>query len=105
MIKLIEHWEILVGMITTFFAFLGGKKLKTIEEKKASSDVIVSVQKLYDNLVKDVDDRHSEMRLEMSTLKDEVLQLRKENSELRKELREWELKYYTIKREFDNLRA
>lgn len=99
--KLIEHWEILVGMITTFFAYLGGKKIKTIEEKRASSDALTSMQLAYNNFVKDVDSRYDDMRLEMNSLKDEVIQLRKENTDLRRELREWETKYYKLKKQLD----
>lgn len=99
--KLIEHWEILVGMITTFFAYLGGKKIKTIEEKRASSDALTSMQLAYNNFVKDVDSRYDDMRLEMNSLKDEVIQLRKENTDLRRELREWEAKYYKLKKQLD----
>ena len=91
--RLIEHWEILVGMVTTFFAYLGGKKIKAIEEKKAGSDAVASMQVVYDSFVKDIDERykqmkaeHVDMKQEMLTLKTEVVQLRKENHELRKEV-------------------
>lgn len=99
--NIIEHWQILVGMITTFFAYLGGKKIKTIEEKKAGSDALTLMQLAYNNFVKDVDSRYDDMRLEMNSLKDEVIQLRKENTDLRRELREWETKYYKLKKQLD----
>jgi predicted nuclease with TOPRIM domain len=44
------------------------------------------------------------MRDQMQEVRTEVIQLRKENSELRKELRTWERKYYDLKSEFDKIK-
>jgi cell shape-determining protein MreC len=107
---LMENWQILVGIGSSIIAFFGGQKMKTIEEKKASSDAVLSMQTVYENFVKDIEDRYremreenNEMRNEMKHLKEEVTQLRKENGELRKELRLWERKYYDLKAEFDKI--
>lgn len=100
---LMENWQILLGIIGSIITFFGGKKMKSIEEKKANSDAVLSMQTVYDNFVKDIEGRYREMREEMQQVKDEVIELRKENSELRKELRLWEKKYYDIKSEFDKL--
>lgn len=102
MIRLLEHWEILAGMVASFFAYLGGKKIKRIEEKKAGSDAVSSMQLVYDNFVKDIEQRYVDMKKEMQSLKDEVHQLRIENDKLRKELRNWELKYHSLKKEYEN---
>jgi predicted nuclease with TOPRIM domain len=99
----IDNWQIIGGVFTTIVAFFGGQKMKTIEEKKANSDAVSSMQSVYDNFVKDVESKYSEMRLEMADVKKEVVQLREENSELRRELRVWETKYSKLRAEFDKL--
>lgn len=100
---LIENWQIMAGAIGSIVAFLSGRKLKTIEEKKANSDAVLSMQTVYENFVKDIEERYREMREEMQHVKSEVIQLRQENSELRKELRVWENKYNKLRSEFDKL--
>ena len=100
---LMENWQILAGMFASVVAFFGGQKMKSIEEKKANSDAVLSMQTVYDNFVKDIESRYREMRDEMQHVKDEVIELRKENSELRKELRVWENKYNSLKKQFDKL--
>lgn len=100
---LIENWQIIMGIIGSAVAFLSGRKLKTIEEKKANSDAVLSMQTVYDNFVKDIEARYREMKDEMQHVKSEVIQLRQENSELRKELRVWETKYAKLRGEFDKL--
>lgn len=84
-------------------AFFSGQKMKSIEEKKANSDAVLGMQLVYDNFVKDIENRYADMRDQMQEVRNEVILLRKENGELRKELRTWERKYYDIKNEFDKL--
>lgn len=100
---LIENWQIIAGLIGSGIAFVTGRKMQTIEEKKANSDAVLSMQTVYDNFIKDIEARYREMREEMQQVKSEVIQLRQENSELRKELRVWENKYNTLRKEFDKL--
>jgi predicted nuclease with TOPRIM domain len=100
---IIENWQIIVGLIGSGIAFLTGRKMQTIEEKKANSDAVLSMQTVYDNFVKDIEARYIEMREEMQHVKSEVIQLRQENNELRKELRVWENKYNKLRIEFNKL--
>lgn len=100
---LMENWQILIGVFGSIVAFFSGQKMKSIEENKANSDAVLSMQTVYDNFVKDIETRYREMRDEMQHVKDEVIELRKENSELRKELRVWENKYNSLKKQFDKL--
>lgn len=103
MIKnLINHWEAMTGALGIIIAYFSGKRMKRIEEKKASSDAVSSMQLVYDNFVKDIEQRYVDMKKEMQSLKDEVHQLRIENDKLRKELRNWELKYHSLKKEYEN---
>jgi predicted nucleic acid-binding Zn-ribbon protein len=62
------------------------------------------MQTVYDNFVKDIESRYADMRDQMQEVRTEVILLRKENSELRKELRNWERKYYDLKSEFDKIK-
>jgi hypothetical protein len=98
-----ENWQILAGIGGSIIAFFGGQKMKSIEEKKANSDAVLSMQTVYENFVKDIEGRYADMREQLQEVKTEVVQLRKENSELRKELRTWERKYYDLKSEFDKI--
>ncbi len=98
-----ENWQILAGIGGSIIAFFGGQKMKSIEEKKANSDAVLSMQTVYENFVKDIEGRYADMREQLQEVKTEVVQLRKENSELRKELRTWERKYYDLKAEFDKI--
>ena len=100
---MIENWQILIGVFGSIAAFFGGQKMKSIEEKKANSDAVLSMQTVYDNFVKDIEARYREIKEEMSDVRTEVVELRKENSELRKELRVWENKYNALRKEFDKL--
>jgi regulator of replication initiation timing len=103
MIKnLINHWEAMTGVVGIVVAYFSGRRIKRIEEKKASSDAVSSMQLVYDNFVKDIEQRYVDMKQEMQSLKDEVQQLRIENDKLRKELRTWEKKYYSLKDEYEN---
>jgi predicted nuclease with TOPRIM domain len=105
MVKIImENWQILAGIGASIVAFFGGQKMKSIEEKKANSDAVLSMQTVYDNFVKDIESRYADMRDQMQEVRTEVILLRKENSELRKELRNWERKYYDLKSEFDKIK-
>jgi predicted nuclease with TOPRIM domain len=101
---ILENWQIMIGVIGSAVAFITGRKMQTIEEKKANSDAVLSMQTVYDNFVKDIESRYADMRDQMQEVRTEVIQLRKENSELRKELRNWERKYYDLKAEFDKIK-
>jgi predicted nuclease with TOPRIM domain len=99
-----ENWQLFAGIGGSIVAFFGGQKMKTIQEKKANSDAVLSMQTVYDNFVKDIESRYADMRDQMQEVRNEVILLRKENSELRKELRTWERKYYDLKSEFDKIK-
>jgi predicted nucleic acid-binding Zn-ribbon protein len=99
-----ENWQLLAGIGGSIVAFFGGQKMKTIQEKKANSDAVLSMQTVYDNFVKDIESRYADMRDQMQEVRSEVILLRKENGELRKELRNWERKYYDLKAEFDKIK-
>ena len=77
--------------------------MKSIEEKKANSDAVLSMQTVYENFVKDIEGRYRDMSDEMLHVKNEVIELRKDNNELRKELSVWENKYNALIKEFDKL--
>lgn len=100
---MIENWQILIGLFGSVAAFFGGQKMKSIQEKKANSDAVLSMQTVYENFVKDIEARYREIKDEMSDVKKEVIELRAENSELRKELKFWENKYNSLKKQFDKL--
>ena len=100
---MIENWQILIGIFGSVAAFFGGQKMKSIQEKKANSDAVLSMQTVYENFVKDIEARYREIKEEMSDVKKEVIELRAENSELRKELKFWENKYNSLKKQFDKL--
>lgn len=69
---IIENWEIISGAILTAAAFIGGRKLKDIEIKKASEEVkgnaldnISSNFKVYQELINDLESRFKSRIIEL----------------------------------------
>lgn len=117
MISLIlENWQTIAGSIGVVVAFFGGKKLKTAEESKATSEALNSMQTTYDTFVNDLRERYNELKAEIKESKEEIkalkeanktnhsqiVDLQNENKQLNKDIKSWELKYSTLQKEFDS---
>lgn len=84
--KVIEHWEILAGMVASVVAYFSGKKRKRLDE-------ISTLQNIYNKLFEDMNEKYEQMKVEITNLRAEVKQsnekiskLESENHKLRKEL-------------------
>lgn len=83
--ELLNYWEIIVGAVTGFSGLIYG-----INQKR--TDNLASVQKIYDELIKDTQKRMDEMRVEIENLKKEVRKLQLRNIELKSELSKYKKK-------------
>ena len=78
--------------------------LKRIEEKKAGSDAVMSMQKAYNEFVIDQKERYNELKEELNYVRGELKEVKEESKSLRDEVRTWKTKYNSLKREFDKYR-
>lgn len=99
--SIIENWELILGGVGTFIGFITGKKTKELDETK-------SMQGVYATFVKDSNNKYQELREEFKELKKDnesnrklIFELQRQNTELVRELKEWELKYTKLKADFD----
>lgn len=95
------NWDNLVLAIGGVGAYFGGRKLKRIEEKKAGSDAVVSMQLAYNEFVIDQKERYNELKEELNYVRGELKEVKEESKSLRDEVRTWKTKYNSLKREFD----
>lgn len=100
-----SNWDNLILAIGGVGAYFGGRKLKRIEEKKAGSDAVVSMQTAYNEFVLDQKERYNELKEELSYVRGELKEVKQESKSLREEVRSWKTKYNSLKREFDKYRA
>ncbi len=77
--ELLNYWEIIAGAITGLSGLIYGIKQK-------QTDSLSSIQKIYDELIKDTHKRMDEMRVELEKLKKQVRKLQFKNAELKSEL-------------------
>jgi len=99
-----NNWDNLVLAIGGVGAYFGGRKLKRIEEKKAGSDAVVSMQKAYNEFVIDQKERYNELKEELNYVRSELKEVKEESKSLRQEVRTWKTKYNSLKSEFDKYR-
>ena len=100
-----NNWDNLVLAIGGVGAYFGGRKIKRIEEKKAGSDAVVSMQTAYNEFVLDQKERYNELKEELNYVRGELKEVKEESKSLREEVRSWKTKYNSLKREFDKFRA
>lgn len=114
----IEHWELFTGVVSSVFAFFGGRKMKKADEKKATSEALETMQKTYDTFVEDFKNRYEEIKTELVELKSDNRELQKQFNNIQlayaKEVeisqnweklhRELELKYNEIVKLYDKLK-
>ena len=67
--RIIDNSGIIGGIITTIIAFFGGRKMKNIDEKKANSDALEGIQRVYEKLVEQTERKFDLMEKEMTDVK------------------------------------
>jgi len=83
------------------FAYFGGRKMKTLDEKKAGSDALNSMQNAYNEFVIDQKERYQEIKEELNYVREELKSVKEESKTLKEEVKTWKGKYNSLKRQFD----
>ena len=85
---IIEHIDNLVtGLVGGVSGWLFTRKQQAAEVKGAEANALEGMQRAYDNLVKDMNEKFSEIKAENAELKVEINKLHKENAELKRMLK------------------
>ena len=102
MIEILQNnWDNLILAIGGVGAFFGGLKMKSINEKKAGSDAVVSMQTAYNEFVLDQKERYTELKEELNYVRSELKMVKEESRDLKEEVKSWKTKYNSLKREFE----
>lgn len=95
--------QILTAIIAGVSSFIGGgyieRKKKVAQLKSVESDAVTSMQRAYDEFVKDFNEKYSELQAEVKELK---LKLTAQNKQITESQKYWEKKYNTLKKEFND---
>ena len=100
-----NNWDNLILALGGVGAYIGGRKMKKIDEKKAGSDALNSMQKAYNEFVIDQKERYVELKEELTYVRGELKEVKEESKSLREEVKTWKTKYNSLKREFEKYRA
>jgi predicted RNase H-like nuclease (RuvC/YqgF family) len=85
---IIEHIDNLVtGLVGGVSGWFFTRKQQAAEVKGAEANALEGMQRAYDNLVKDMNEKFSEIKAENAELKVEINKLHKENAELKRMLK------------------
>lgn len=102
MIEIIKaNWDNIVLVFGGVGAYFGGRKMKKIDERKAGSDAVVSMQTAYNEFVLDQKERYNELKDELNYVRGELKHVKEESKSLREEVRSWKTKYNSLKNEFN----
>lgn len=83
-----------IGTILGFLFGAGGLYDSYLQRQKRKTDALSGMQKLYDKFVEDTNEKITEFKTEIATLKQEI-----ERVEI-----SWQKKYNTLKKAFDTYR-
>jgi hypothetical protein len=72
------------SLFSGFIAYIFGRKRAKIEDNKLQGDALQTTQIVYDKLVKDVNEKLSEMQNEIISLKSQISIMARELEECRK---------------------
>ena len=99
-----ENWQLITGAVASIFAYFGGIKMKSINEKKASSEALSSMQQAYNEFVLDQKERYNELKEELKYVREQTKHLQQDSLELRAEIKQWKSRYNSLKNEFNKYR-
>lgn len=95
------NWDNIIIALGGVGAYFGGLKMKSINEKKAGSDAVISMQAAYNEFVIDQKERYTELKEELNYVRSELKLVKEESRDLKEEVKSWKTKYNSLKREFD----
>ena len=101
MIDFSAYYSDIVLAVGGVFAYVGGRKMKTLDEKKAGSDALNSMQNAYNEFVIDQKERYQEIKEELNYVREELKSVKEESKTLKEEVKTWKGKYNSLKRQFD----
>jgi predicted RNase H-like nuclease (RuvC/YqgF family) len=106
---LAEYWHIIAAVLGLsgsggLIGFLAGKKEQKSKAKKTEADALTSTQSVYDMLTKHMEEALKEMRLEISDLKKENIEQRKEMRVLHSDNRKLHLEVSNMHKENNELK-
>jgi len=118
---LIENWTAVVAILASLgtpFAWFAGRRKEKASTKIVEGDAVKNMQGAYDTFVADQTERYEDLKKDMKYLKSELVLVKQENVEqrkdmrkaysevtrLRKEVRTWKDKYTSLKTAFDQLK-
>jgi archaellum component FlaC len=105
MIDFSAYYSDIVLAVGGVFAYVGGRKMKTLDEKKAGSDALNSMQNAYNEFVIDQKERYQEIKGELNYVREELKSVKEESKDLRDEVKTWKTKYNSLKSQFEKYRA
>ena len=82
-------------------AYFGGLKVKKINEKKAGTDALSSMQNAYNEFVVDQKERYTELKFELNYVREELKVVKEESRDLKTEVKTWKTKYNSLKKQFE----
>lgn len=101
MIDFSAYYSDIVLAVGGVFAYVGGRKMKTLDEKKAGSDALNSMQNAYNEFVIDQKERYTELKFELNYVREELKLVKEESRDLKTEVKSWKAKYNSLKKQFD----
>lgn len=101
MIDFSAYYSDIVLAVGGVFAYVGGRKMKTLDEKKAGSDALNSMQNAYNEFVIDQKERYTELKFELNYVREELKLVKEESRDLKEEVKGWKAKYNSLKKQFD----
>lgn len=101
MIDFSAYYSDIVLAVGGVFAYVGGRKMKTLDEKKAGSDALNSMQNAYNEFVIDQKERYQEIKEELVSVRKELSDVKEESSILIQEVKSWKTKHNTLKKQLD----
>ena len=95
------NWDNVIIAFGGVGAYFGGLKMKTINEKKADTDALGSMQNAYNEFVIDQKERYTELKFELNYVREELKVVKEESRDLKTEVKSWKAKYNSLKKQFD----
>lgn len=101
---MIEYYREFIGLIGMVIAFLGGQKMKTINEKSASIDNLKKYQEMYDTFVIQYQKQYKSLEDKIIHLEKDTANLNLRNAIIFEEAKSWKTKFEELQKLYDKLK-
>ena len=82
-----DNWQAITGVLGSVIAFFGGRKMKHTQHKNSEATALQNMQKTYDKWTADTNKRIQNLQDELTTIKNENIEQRKEMRSLQRDNR------------------